>query len=198
MDDEQLTNGGKSMTSKVLRSATMCMIGMVLSAQAEASLIWNWSFSGAGVTAAGTFTTQDIPDGSGFHLITGITGERNGITILGLQQAGTAIPGNEPFGVDNLVRTNVPQLTLHGFGFALADGTYSNPFWADFTTPMSYLEFYSVPSVPSDSTELPIAFEAHIASDPAAVPEIDPAGMGSVLPVIGACLGLLERRRKRA
>jgi hypothetical protein len=35
-------------------------------------------------------------------------------------------------------------------------------------------------------------------TNPAAVPEIDPAGMGSVLPVIGGCLGLLERRRKRA
>jgi len=186
------------MTSKFHRTATMCMIGMVLSARAEASLIWNWSFTGAGVTAAGTFTTQDIPDGLGFHLITGIAGERNGITIVGLQQAGTAIPGNEPFGVDNLVRTNGPQLTLHGFGFALADGTYSNPFWADFATPMSYLEFHSVPSVPADSTELPIVFEAHIASDPAAVPEIYPAGMGSVLALVTGALGLLERRRKRA
>jgi hypothetical protein len=30
------------------------------------------------------------------------------------------------------------------------------------------------------------------------VPEIDPAGMGSILALLGGGLGLLERRRKRA
>jgi len=35
-------------------------------------------------------------------------------------------------------------------------------------------------------------------SGPTPVPEIDPAGMGSVLALIGGGLGLLERRRKRA
>jgi hypothetical protein len=29
-----------------------------------------------------------------------------------------------------------------------------------------------------------------------AVPEIDPAGMGSVLALVGGALGLLERRRR--
>ena len=46
----------------------------------------------------------------------------------GLQPAGTAVPGNEPFAVDNLVRTAAPQLTVHGFGFSLANGDYANPF----------------------------------------------------------------------
>ena len=33
---------------------------------------------------------------------------------------------------------------------------------------------------------------------PSPVPEIDPAGMGSILTLLGGGLGLLERRRKRA
>ena len=32
---------------------------------------------------------------------------------------------------------------------------------------------------------------------PSPVPEIDPAGIGSTLALLGGCLGLLERRRKR-
>src|SRR4051812_39242416 len=58
----------------------------------------------------GTFTTVDTPDSAGFYLITGITGVRNGQTISGLQPVGTPIPGNEPFDVDNLVRTGTTQL----------------------------------------------------------------------------------------
>ena len=60
---------------------------------ADASLLWNWSYSGPGISAQGTFTTVDTPDGLGFYLITGITGVRNGETITGLQTVGTAIPG---------------------------------------------------------------------------------------------------------
>jgi hypothetical protein len=38
------------------------------------------------------------------------------------QPAGSPIPGNEPFSVDNLVRLDSPQLTVHGFGCAVASG----------------------------------------------------------------------------
>src|SRR3954449_9652951 len=71
---------------------------------ADASLLWNWSYSGPGISAQGVFTTVDTPDSLGFYLITGITGVRNGDAITGLQPVGTPIPGNEPFAVDNLVR----------------------------------------------------------------------------------------------
>ena len=36
------------------------------------------------------------------------------------------------------------------------------------------------------------------AGSPAPVPEIDPAGMGSVLALVTGALGLLERRRMKA
>ncbi len=136
-------------------------------AQASASLIWDWSYSGAGIVAGGTFTTNDSPDGSGFYLITAITGTRNGQLITGLQPAGTAIPGNEPFAVDNLVRTYAPQLTVAGFGYSLADGNYANPFFDSFLSTPGYMEFLSAQPFtggigPGDS-ELPITFFADIA-----------------------------------
>jgi sulfatase modifying factor 1 len=43
-----------------------------------------------------------------------------------------------------------------------------------------------------------LGFRVAAAPQPSAVPEIDPAGMGSVLALVGGGLGLLERRRKRA
>jgi hypothetical protein len=151
-----------------------------------AALTWNWSYSGAGISAAGTFTTVDTPDASGFYLITGIVGERNGAAILGLQPTGTAIPGNEPFEVDNLVRIDSPQLTVHGFGFAIAGGAFSNPFFADFLQPPTYLEFFSTPPTTS---ELPIVFSA----TPTPLPET----ATWVLPLAGlGMLGLATRWRR--
>ena len=135
------------------------------------ALTWNWSYSGLGITTSGTFTTDDTPDGAGFYLITGIAGVRNGAPILGLQPAGTPIPGNEPFSVDNLVRLEFPQLTVHGFGYAIAGGTFSNPFFADFSQPPEYLEFFSAPPFTPgvagpQNSELPIRFSATLAPVP--------------------------------
>jgi hypothetical protein len=59
---------------------------------AEALLLWNWSYSGTGVSASGTFTTNDVPDGAGFYQIAGTTGADNGVTITGLQPTGTGDP----------------------------------------------------------------------------------------------------------
>ena len=132
--------------------------------QASASLCWNWNYSGNDIAANGTFVTNDTPDTLGFYRITSITGTRNGETIVGLQPAGTAIPGNEPYAVDNLVRLNEPQLTHSGVGYAMSGGTYANPFFADSSNPPRYLEFFSAPpltvgAVAKDS-ELPVAFAA--------------------------------------
>jgi hypothetical protein len=150
----------------------MSVAALTASTRPATALTWNWSYSGAGISAGGTFTTVDTPDGSGFYLITGIAGVRNDAVILGLQPAGTPIPGNEPFSVDNLVRLESPQLTVHGFGYAIAGGTFSNPFFANFLQPPEYLEFFSAPPLtpgvtgPEDS-ELPIRFSA----TPAPVPQ---------------------------
>lgn len=137
-----------------------------LAIPSAASTLWNWDYSGSGITASGTFTTVSIPNADGGYLITGITGTRNGKSITGLQAAGTSIPGNEPFTVDNLVFLGPgPQLTKDGFGFSISDGNFSNPFYADFLPTPEYLEFFSMPGI--GYTELPVVFSA----SPVAVPE---------------------------
>ncbi len=144
------------------------------SAPTNAALLWNWSYSGPGINAAGTFTTVDTPDSLGFYLITGITGTRNGETITGLQPVGIPIPGNEPYGGDNLVRLGTSQLTKNGFGYSTSGGNYSNPFFADFLPVPGYLEVFSAPPFtpgaenlgPEDS-ELGIVFSAQPVPEPA-------------------------------
>jgi hypothetical protein len=125
---------------------------------AEALLLWNWSYSGTGISASGTFTTNDAPDGA-----VGITGADNGATITGLQPTGTAIPGNEPYAVDNLVSAAEPRLTTHGFGFSLANGNYANPFY----NRSSYYEYLSVPPYLNGAgPERPVSFSAAIVPEP--------------------------------
>jgi hypothetical protein len=144
--------------------------------RAEATL-WNWSYTGDGFAASGTITTSDTPNADGFFSITGISGSRNGEAIVGLQPNGTAVPGNEGFPVDNLLKPETPEITSSGFGYQLADGTFGNVFFADFLSPQTYLEFFSDPAL-GTHTELPITFSAR-------VPE--PAGL---LPMLVGLFGL--------
>ena len=154
------------------RAAAALAVGLAFAAPnpAKAALIWDWAFSGTDINASGTFTTSDTPDEAGYYLITGISGSRNGVAITGLQPAGTPIPGNEPYAVDDLVSVSGPQLTVSGFGFSLADGTYSNPFYANFLSPPGYLEFYSAAPFTStigpEDSELPVGFTAALTSVP--------------------------------
>jgi hypothetical protein len=110
------------------------------------ALEWRWSYQGEGVTASGSFTTSDTRNADGFYEIIGIKGEMNGVAITGLQPAGTSIPGNDGYPVDSLVRTEAPQLSLHGFAYALADGTYANPFYGDHFVPPGVYAFFSDPA----------------------------------------------------
>ncbi|MDZ8134276.1 MAG: PEP-CTERM sorting domain-containing protein [Nostoc sp. DedQUE04] len=136
---------------------------------AASALSWSWNYSGTGIEANGTFTTNDTPNDLGFYLITGITGTRNGETITSLQPAGTPIPGNEPFNVDNLISLNTQQLTGDGFGYSTSGGNYSSPFFASFLPTPGYLEVFSAPPlIPGfenlglEDSELPISFSATI------------------------------------
>ncbi len=141
-----------------LKRALSLLIAMALTLPAEA-LEWRWSYSGEGVSASGAFTTKDAPNADGFYEITGIKGEMNGVAITGLQKPRTSIPGNDGYLVDNLVRTETPQLSLHGFGYALADGTYANPFYGARFVPPGVYAFFSDPARRKTS-EPAVAFAA--------------------------------------
>jgi hypothetical protein len=129
-----------------LKLALLLAILAALFACPAEALEWRWSYQGEGVTASGVFTTKDAPNADGFYEITGITGEMNGVAITGLQPAGTSIPGNDGYAVDGLIRTEAPQLSLHGLGYALADGTYANPFYGDHFVPPGVYAFFSDPN----------------------------------------------------
>ncbi|HAB16016.1 MAG TPA: PEP-CTERM sorting domain-containing protein [Verrucomicrobiales bacterium] len=125
---------------------------------ARADLTWNWNYFGSGIAAAGTLTTSDTADSSGFYQVLSISGSRDEVEITGLYPTGMAIPGNEPFTVDNLLKPGPGgQLTTHGLGYTLASGAYANPFFADFATPPGYLEVFTQGSV---YRELPVQFYA--------------------------------------
>jgi hypothetical protein len=124
---------------------SLVSLAALVALPAEA-LEWRWSYQGEGVAASGAFTTKDAPNAEGFYEITGIKGEANGVAITGLQPAGTSIPGNDGYPVDGLVRVEAPQLSLHGFGYALADGTYANPFYGDHFVPPGVYAFFSDPA----------------------------------------------------
>ena len=144
-----------------MKLALSLLIGAGLLASGAEASEWRWSYEGQDVTASGAFTTKDAPNADGFYEITGIKGEANGVAIAGLQPPGTSIPGNDGYPVDNLVRTAAPQLSMHGFGYALADGTYANPFYgAHFAKPDTYA-FFSDPANHKTS-EPAVAFTATI------------------------------------
>jgi hypothetical protein len=183
-----MTIHGRSM----ILSMMVLVAALLPAGAAQAALTWAWSYTGAGVDAGGTFTTTDAANGDGYYEITGITGQRNGDVIVGLQPAGTPIPGNEPFVVDNLVRVSGTLLTVEGFGYATAAGNYANPFYADFLPTPGYLEFFSAPPFTSppgpEDSELPVIFQASVV----AVPEPGTA----LLALAGlAGIGLLARGR---
>jgi hypothetical protein len=129
-----------------LKLGFVFLTSAALAALPAEALEWRWSYQGEGVTASGALTTKDTPNADGFYEITGITGEANGVAITGLQPPGTSIPGNDGYPVDDLVRGEAPQLSLHGFGYALADGTYANPFYGAHFAKPDYYAFFSDPA----------------------------------------------------
>jgi hypothetical protein len=112
---------------------------------AKASMRWRWTCEGPGFEAKGEFITGDTPGADGFYPITSVSGEANGVAITGLQPANTAIPGNAGWPVENLVRSRTPELSPGGFGFALADGSFANPFFGARFQPPGFLAVISDP-----------------------------------------------------
>lgn len=146
----------------------------VLSVQnAGAEKIWNWTYRGGNIVASGTFTTSEDVDSLGFYQISSIAGHRNGDPIKGLHPTGSAIPGNEPHTLDNLIRIDTQgQITVHGFGFSTASGNYANTFFTDSHATSGYMEVFTTVSTFS---ELPVTFLATPVIEPEISVEL-PAG----------------------
>jgi hypothetical protein len=130
---------------------------------------WRWRYAAPGIDAQGVFVTTDTVDVDGYYRIKRITGERNGVVIVGMHPTGSAIPGNEPYLLENRIADTGALITKAGFGFALADGRYASAYYADFLSPRVHVEVFSTPPFapgavnfgPEDS-ELPIDFSAFI------------------------------------
>ena len=181
-----------SLPPYALRVVLTAGLAAITTLPSAASKLWNWNYSGSGIAASGTFLTLDTPNAAGGYLITSIKGARNGEGITTLQRPGTAIPGNEPFTVDNLIFPGPgPQMTSHGFGFGTSGGNFSNPFYAGFLPAPGYLEFFSFPPFTPVSTfghtELPIRFTA--------VPVVTPEPATYALVLAAFALILLVRGR---
>ncbi len=146
--------------------AALALVG-ALSAQTASATAWNWRYSGSGLNADGSLRTSDTPGADGYYQILSIAGSRNGDAIVGLYPTGSAIPGNEPYVIDNLIRiSGSGQITLEGFGYSLASGAHANPYFADFLSPPAYSEVFT-----QDSTfrEQPISFKAAPVPEPSAM-----------------------------
>ena len=142
--------------------------------------VWKWQFQGSQgngrkIEGSGTLTTSRHPDPDGWYTVESIQGSRNGIAIKRLYPAGKNIPGDInpstriPYTGDNRIRLHVEgqeaQLDQHGIQFELANGTYSNIFFASFLKPPAYLDFHSEPPYPmgavEPNSESRIQFSAH-------------------------------------
>ena len=66
----------------MMRLVIVAVILLLHGVPARAALLWNWSYSGTGVSASGTFTTNDAPDRAGYYQIIRITGAENGVAIV--------------------------------------------------------------------------------------------------------------------
>lgn len=156
-----------------------------------------------GWSLAGTITVSGVGTSSSSSLITAwnLTATKQGSASLLLANNAGFQPGVEL--LSGTLNATSSQLLLNAngyFGFFSQDSVssaYNGLYWMNkyFGT----LSIYSCQklggSLWNTSAFSPIVGGAWVLGTTSAVPEIDPAGMGSVLALVTGALGLLERRR---
>jgi len=94
-----------TLLKKLLSLAAVILVGMPA---AQAQLLWDYSYSGTGVSGTGYMTTTSTPVG-GAYTITGVSGFRDGQPIESLLAPGTyAASGGGVLISDNLLRASSP------------------------------------------------------------------------------------------
>ncbi len=140
------------------RSLAVAALGLASLGAAQADTVWNWSYTGEGVTASGTLTT------AGQALVAedilAVTGTRNGLAITGL------VPlGDDPFfEYDNQFSSVAPYFSAPGMLFSVAGGQpnvniyfFDGEYFDLYTDGLSAIEVpisFSVTAVPEASTVL--------------------------------------------
>ncbi len=172
--------------SLILAGVGQAVAAGVLMASSPVSAIqlYNFSYSGTGINATGTLTLGDPGTEPGSFLITGITGERNGIAISSLLPVGS-YPTEPNTPNDNLFFPEQDiKLTFAGFSFQTVDGNNYNAYYS--STASSYKEC---------NTPTCAAQDPQVTFTSTAVPE--PASVLGLL-AFGALGATVTRKKKLA
>lgn len=159
---------------QVLLAATLAFSGWGI---AHADQTWAFSYSGAGVSASGTFTTASAAPVA--QDVLSISGTRNGVAILGLVPVGSSLT----YSYDNQFNPVAPYFTQDGLLLAMDGG---NP---DVNIYFYQGGFADLFGCDTTCVETPISFNV------TAVPE--PATVLSMLAGLGL-VGVQLRRRRAA
>jgi hypothetical protein len=107
--------------TKLLSAGVLVLSSMAANAT---SLLWDFSYAGTGVTASGQLTTDSVLNG-GAYLVTGISGQRNGESILALTPAGTVNTSGGALFSNNLLYPAPPVLDYAGITFQTLSGYFN-------------------------------------------------------------------------
>ena len=178
---------GAHRTGAVAALCAAALFAIAPSRPAQATLLWDFSYTGPGVSASGELYTDPLSGGS--YLITDITGTRNTDPITGL------IPADSDASFsDNLLYPDEPLLDVHGFSYTtLSTGSY-NVFYDTVLPPgcgsASYAEIPGPDYTCNGSNGVDLtAFDATYVGE---VPE--PSTMALLASAL-AGLGLIRRRK---
>lgn len=159
---------------QVLLAATLAFSGWGV---AHADQTWAFTYSGGSVTASGTFTTASAAPVA--QDVLSISGERNGVAILGLVPVGSSLT----YAFDNQFNPAAPYFTDGGLLLSMAGGVPD--------VNLYYLagDYIDLTECDTACIETPVSFSV------TAVPE--PATVLSMLAGLGL-VGLQLRRRRAA